>query len=181
MGNVKKSERVQDTDIRRLNHIGLSLKAIAELLGCHPATVTLRLKAMKVAPFDTRRSFMEQVFMSLTTEQQEWLSHHLYNNDISIKDYIVSLIRDAYATANSLAASPAPMPKMKTAQTTPVEPDLLAEVEAAQATIPMVEPEFVDDDGQPNPLCSCGEAPVLTGTEECAGCLDARQNFRVDV
>lgn len=112
MGNVKKTDRVQDTDIKRLNHVGLSQKAIAEQLGCHAATVTQRLKGMGIQATDTRRSFMEQVFLGLNKKQREWLSHNLYNSNIEIKKFVITLIKEAYESAPvATPAAPAPMPK----------------------------------------------------------------------
>ena len=58
------NRKATDADIIRLNSVGLSLSTIAGLFGCHPATISLRLKALNVAPADTRRSFMEDVFIS---------------------------------------------------------------------------------------------------------------------
>jgi hypothetical protein len=114
MANVKKANRVQDIDIKRLNHLGLGLKAIADLLGCHPATVTLRLQALGIDATDTRRSFMEQVFNGLNKQEQDWLSHNLFNNGIGIKDFVIMLVKEAYvASAHvAVAVAPAPMPAM---------------------------------------------------------------------
>lgn len=175
MANVKKSARVVDTDIVRLNHVGLSLKAIANLLGCHPATITLRLQALGVAPSDTRRSFMEQVFAGLTDVEQEWLSHHLFNNGIPISAYITSLIKADHRTAPELVPTPAVMPEMFQVKTTD---DLLEEIaaELESAEIPMVEPEHVNQLELPFALptmcATCGEAPEITDTGMCPGCLD---------
>ncbi len=116
MGNVKKDMRVQDVDIRRLNHMGLGLRAIADMLGCHAATITLRLKAMGIDPTDTRRSFMEEVFKSLPENQRDWLSHNLFNKGISVKTFISQLIGEAYELSDketSISATPVPMPEMQ--------------------------------------------------------------------
>lgn len=113
MANVRKADRVEDTDIKRLNHSGLGLKAIADILGCHPATITLRLDAMGVKPTDTRRSFMEQVYKELSPEQQTWLSHNLYEANIPIRDFIVRLIQEAFDSSGAAAAPvPVAMPEM---------------------------------------------------------------------
>lgn len=123
MANVKKSRRVSDADIKRLNHVGLGLKAIAQLLGCHPATVTQRLDAMGVDPTDTRRSFMEKIFVGLKPETQEWLSHNLYNTSTPVSEFIIALIEGAHALAPSVvAATPAPMPEMQSAPEPTTEP-----------------------------------------------------------
>lgn len=115
MGNRKREDRVQNVDIKRLNHMGLGLKAIADHLGCHPATITLRLKAMNIDPTDTRRSFMEQVFNGLDRDQQDWLSHNLYNAGINVKEFVLTLVREAYEARaqETIAAVPAPMPKLE--------------------------------------------------------------------
>lgn len=114
MANVRKEDRVQDADIKRLNHVGLGLKAIAEILGCHPATITLRLAAMGISPTDTRRSFMEQVWNSLDSEQQDWLSHNLYNTGVGIKEFVTALIRREYVeNPGTVEATPAPMPELE--------------------------------------------------------------------
>ena len=111
MGNVRVADLVSDPDIQRLNHIGLGLKAIAEELGCHAATITTRLKAMNLQPTDTRRSFMEQVYKSLSKDQKEWLTHNLYTKEIDVRKFITTLIKDAYASSDTTGAvehTPAP-------------------------------------------------------------------------
>lgn len=96
MSTVNRANRkATDTDIIRLNSVGLSLATIARVLGCHPSTVTIRLNSLKVEPADTRRSFMEDVFTKLTLEQQEWLADQL-SAKVSIKDFIKYLIEDAF-------------------------------------------------------------------------------------
>lgn len=157
MANVKKANRVQDVDIKRLNHLGLGLKTIAQLLGCHAATITLRLEAMGIDPTDTRRSFMESVYLSLSKDQQDWLSHNLFNNEISIKDFIVTLIKEAYAQApaTSVAPTPVAMPVMQggacpapVAMPVPATEDSQAIEEAPEAVpepVIQVEPEYVAD------------------------------------
>lgn len=177
MANVKKANRVQDTDIKRLNHVGLGLKAIADLLGCHAATVTLRLKAMGVDPTDTRRSFMEQVFLSLTPDEQEWLSHNLYNSGTSIKEFTTRLIKEAYAQAPVVAApTPPPMPEM-TVGSPQIDAAIeklkqdgsLAEVPADDADL-KVDPEYVSDSLQTAICGSCYENPVEEEGQLCVGC-----------
>jgi hypothetical protein len=140
MANVKKANRVQDVDIKRLNHVGLGLKAIADLLGCHPATITLRLKDMGIEPTDTRRSFMESVFTSLTPAEQDWLSHNLFNASIGIKEFVAKLIREAYSNEPAVAApTPVAMPVMQSV-TEPVK----AEEEPVKFEEFKVTPEIVD-------------------------------------
>jgi hypothetical protein len=114
MANVKKSDRVQNVDIKRLNGVGLGLKSIADRLGCHPATITLRMQEMGLVPTDTRRSFMEQVFDGLTTDQQEWLSHNLYNAEIWVGEFVTNLIRQAYAeNPGTVSAAPVAVPELE--------------------------------------------------------------------
>lgn len=145
MANVKKANRVQDTDIKRLNHVGLGLKAIADILGCHPATITLRLKDMGIEPTDTRRSFMESVFTSLTSAEQDWLSHNLFNAGIGIKEFVAKLIREAYSNAPAVATPvPVAMPTMQSTATQPVQPEPL-KVEETPAAEVKVAPEKVED------------------------------------
>lgn len=123
MANVKKEDRVQDVDIKRLNHVGIGLKAIAELLGCHPATVTIRLKEMGIEPTDTRRSFMEKVFSALPREVQDWLSTNLYNNDIPVHTFVTELVLEAYrASPVAQPAAPAPLPPMDPVPGIPMPP-----------------------------------------------------------
>lgn len=96
MSTVNRANRkASDADIIRLNSVGLSLATIARVLDCHPSTVTIRLTSLKVQPADTRRSFMEDVFTSLTPEQQEWLADQL-GPECSIKDFVKKLIVKAY-------------------------------------------------------------------------------------
>jgi hypothetical protein len=79
MSELKRVNRkIIDGDVIRLNSVGLSLATIARVLGCHPTSVTLRLRRLGVEPSDTRRTFMEDVFMNLTLPQQEWLADQLH-------------------------------------------------------------------------------------------------------
>ena len=95
MSTVYRANRkATDDDIIRLNSVGLSLATIARALDCHPTTVTLRLRSLKIPPADTRRSFMEDIFLSLDLNQQEWLSREVTGT--SIKDYVKSLILHKY-------------------------------------------------------------------------------------
>ena len=92
MSNVfRPNRKATDEDIIRLNSVGLSLSTIAKLLDCHPTTVTLRLKSLNISPADTRRTFMEDVFIGLTTAQQDWLADQL-GSHLPIKDYVRHLL-----------------------------------------------------------------------------------------
>lgn len=93
---LRTNRKATDADIIRLNSVGLSLATIAKVLGCHPSTITIRLTSLKVPPADTRRAFMEDVFTSLTPEEQEWLADQLSAN-VSIKDFVKRLIKEASA------------------------------------------------------------------------------------
>ena len=93
------NRKATDADIIRLNSVGLSLSTIAGLFGCHPATISLRLKSLNVAPADTRRSFMEDVFITLSEDQQEWLADQL-GPHISIKDFVRNALVKEYVAAN---------------------------------------------------------------------------------
>lgn len=159
MANVKKALRVKDSDIIRLNHVGLPLKAIGEILGCHYATVTNRMKAMKLAPVDTRHSFMEDIFKSLSTDQQEWLSNYLYNNQISIKSFLSFLIQQAYAGAIELPVGE-PLPQEEVLDDVPEE--IVAEAE----DLPIVEPEYAHDGDEPDAQEDFPEAMAQADLEE---------------
>lgn len=99
MSDVYRANRkASDADIIRLNSVGLSLATIARALDCHPTTITMRLKSLKIPPADTRRSFMEDIFLTLTIDQQEWLADQVANT--SIKEYIKKVIVEKYAEAN---------------------------------------------------------------------------------
>lgn len=93
------NRKCTDDDIIRLNSVGLSLSTIAKKLDCHPTTITLRLKALKVEPADTRRTFMEDVFNSMAKPQQDWLIGQL-GPHISVKDYVQNLLVKDYLIKN---------------------------------------------------------------------------------
>lgn len=145
MSNVPQSERVQDADIRRLNHVGLSQKAIAEELGCHPATVAVKLKTLGIKSVDTRHSFMEAVYKGLNRSQQEWLSRHLYNNDMDLRKFVSDLVVQAYKDSDHLTqAVPVPVPKLEVAAPKEKAPSKLfgkKKEEAAQPVPPPTEPK----------------------------------------
>lgn len=97
MSTVHRANRkASDADILRLNSVGLSLATIASALGCHPTTITLRLKSLGVPPADTRRTFMEDVFLSLNLDEQEWLANQL-TPGFSVKDFVKQLIQKEHA------------------------------------------------------------------------------------
>lgn len=92
MSNAYRPNRkITDADLIRLNSVGLSLSTIAGILSCHPTTVTLRLKGLGVPPADTRRTFMEDIFLSLPLEQQDWVADQL-GPHLSIKDFVTNLL-----------------------------------------------------------------------------------------
>jgi hypothetical protein len=91
------NRKASDEDIIRLNSVGLSLSTIAKMLECHPTTITLRLKALGISPADTRRTFMEDVFLSLAPKQQDWLVKQL-GPHISIKDFVRNLLVKEFLT-----------------------------------------------------------------------------------
>ena len=91
--------KLRDADIIRMNSVGLSQSTIATALGCHPTTVTQRLKFNNVTPADTRRGFMEDIIMNLGADCSEWLADQV-NQNLTIKDYMVSLIKEKYDASN---------------------------------------------------------------------------------
>ena len=85
------AKKVKDSEVIALNSVGISLAGIAKRLNCHHTTVTSRLDALGVSPADTRRSFMEDIYDSLSPKQQEWLINQLSPSH-SVKDFVKSLI-----------------------------------------------------------------------------------------
>ena len=105
MSTVYRANRkTTDADIIRLNSVGLSLTTIARALDCHPTTITLRLRSLKIPPADTRRSFMEDIFLSLTLEQQEWLADQV--KATAVKDYVKQLIIEKHAQSKNQGSNP---------------------------------------------------------------------------
>lgn len=86
----------RDEQIIKLNNTGLGMSTIAELLNCHPTTITHRLKKLNVEPIDTRRGFMEDIISKLTYEEQEWLLEILTEKEMNIKEFITKLIKQKY-------------------------------------------------------------------------------------
>ncbi len=93
---LRPNRKASNEDILRYNGIGMSLSAIAEKLGCHPTSVTLRLRHLKVSPADTRRAFMEDIFGAMDPNLVEEVADLLMNNENgqpkSIKAYVRELI-----------------------------------------------------------------------------------------
>jgi hypothetical protein len=89
----RRNRKGSDRDITRLNSLGFSLSAIGTRLNCHPTSVTLRLKSLKITPADTRRAFMEEILDDLPHAYQETIADILEaNNGMSIKLYVRDLI-----------------------------------------------------------------------------------------
>ena len=91
--------KLRDTDIIRMNSVGLCQSTIASAVGCHPTTVTQRLKFNNVEPADTRRGFMEAIIIDLGCDCSEWLADQVSLN-LTIKDFMVSLIKEKYDECN---------------------------------------------------------------------------------
>lgn len=92
--------KADDNRIIELNNVGLSLTGIAQRLDVHHTTISGRLKALGVAPADTRRSFMEDIFEALAPAQQEWLIDQL-GPGYPVKDFIKGLLIQAYLARKS--------------------------------------------------------------------------------
>lgn len=84
-----------------MNSVGISLATIASIIGCHPATISLRLKQLNIPPADTRRAFMEDIIVTLSDDQQEWLVNQL-GPHISVKDFVRNLIVEEYVRTNGI-------------------------------------------------------------------------------
>ena len=82
-----------------MNSVGISLATIASIIGCHPATISLRLKQLNIPPADTRRAFMEDIIVMLSDDQQEWLVNQL-GPHISVKDFVRNLIVEEHVRSN---------------------------------------------------------------------------------
>lgn len=95
---LRHNRKIIDGDVVRLNSVGLSLATIGRVLGCHQTTVTIRLKSLGIVPADTRRSFMEDVFMNLSLEQQEWLADQMAKGQ-SVATFVKDLIVKAHIEA----------------------------------------------------------------------------------
>jgi hypothetical protein len=137
MGNVRKEDRADGTDILKLNLVGLGLQAIGEIVGCDQATVSVKLKEMGVPPNDTRRNFMAAVYNCLTEEEREWLADTLYTSKTSVKDFVIRLLKEQYRLA----------PAVPTAEPTPLPPPI-SQVELAPGltfTSSAVSPEVPDE------------------------------------
>lgn len=95
-----------DAVIIRLNSVGLSLQSIADRLHCHPTSITLRLKSLKIPTADTRRSFMEDIYASAPEGFLDEVADHLQSAGFSsIKDYVKDLMFKDMASRR-----PAPAP-----------------------------------------------------------------------
>ena len=92
------NRKASDEDLIRLNSVGLSLNTVGKLLSCHPTTVTLRLRELGVEPADTRRAFMEDIYMSMSPNQQTWLSEQL-GPHFSIKDLIKNMLAQSFVAS----------------------------------------------------------------------------------
>ena len=91
---LRTNRKAHDADIIKLNSVGLSLATIGKILGCHPTTVTQRLKSLNIEPADTRRTFMEDIFRELDEGVQEFVAEQVATQHI--KDYVKQLIIDDY-------------------------------------------------------------------------------------
>lgn len=79
-------------EIVRLNRVGISMQSIAARYGCHQTSIVEALKDIGQTPIDTRRSFMEDIYVSLTEPEKEHLQRMLDLHGGNIKSYIKTLI-----------------------------------------------------------------------------------------
>ena len=89
------NRKAVDSDILRMNYVGLSLGTIAKTLGIHPTSVTIRLRNLGVYPADTRRTFMEDVLKPMPEDAAEWLADQLGPN-YQIREFVRDLLMEAY-------------------------------------------------------------------------------------
>ena len=92
---ISANRKINETDLIKLNNLGLSLRTIGSMLDCHPTTVKIRLDALGIPAADTRRAFMEDIYFGLTPSAQEWLVKQLEGTS-SVKDLVAHLIMGAY-------------------------------------------------------------------------------------
>ncbi len=92
---MTRRKQTNDIEIIGLNSVGLSLAGIGQRLGVHHTTVTSRLKILGIAPADTRRAFMEDIYDKLTDAQRDWLIEQL-SGGRPIKDFVKNLIINEY-------------------------------------------------------------------------------------
>ena len=97
---IRSSRKASDEDIIRLNSLGVSLQTIGLSLGVHPTTIKLRLDNLGIPPADTRRSFMEDIVLSLSGPQVQWLASQL-GPAYSVKDFIKNLMLEKYINSTN--------------------------------------------------------------------------------
>ncbi len=115
----RSTRKASDEDIIMLNSLGLSLQTIGKELKCHPTTISARLHSLGIAPADTRRSFMEDVILSLEPEQQRWLANQLGPRS-SIKTVLRNLLVDSFELDN-LRVTPGKFNDQRTSQSQPYQ------------------------------------------------------------
>ena len=93
------SPKSDDHVIIGLNSVGLSLGRIGRELDVHHTTITHRLKNLGIAPADTRRAFMEEIYDSLGAAQKQWLVDQLSSGH-TIKSFVRSLIVKEFINRN---------------------------------------------------------------------------------
>lgn len=95
-----------NAQIFRLNNVGLALSTIAELLSCHPSTVTNRLRAMNVPINDSRRAFMEELLQLLDVDTQNWLVDELVDREMNSKEFLALLIKKEHLNVKEQRSEP---------------------------------------------------------------------------
>lgn len=84
-------KKVPDSVVIRLNSLGKSLESIGDITGCHPTTISLRLRGLGIPPTNTRRAFMDEVLKPLPPSTLEWLADKMTDR-YTIKDLLRDLI-----------------------------------------------------------------------------------------
>lgn len=148
MARKKRATNISDLDVKRYNHVGIGLGEIGKKLNCNPVTVANRLRDLGIKVVDTRRSFMAQVFETLSQEEQDWLTNNLYSAEVSIHDFVSTLIKQAFETApEDTKVAPAPVPELDGGSPEVVSVVEEEEVEDESEEVELDESEEDDDDG----------------------------------
>ncbi len=84
----------------KMNSLGYSLSSIAAELDVHITTISSRLEKLGIKPADTRRTFMEDVYLGLPKDQLEWLADQIGPHQ-SIKDYVKNVITTEFLKTRS--------------------------------------------------------------------------------
>ena len=89
------NRKASDEQIIRLNNLGLSLVSMGNQLGCHPSTITQRMRQLGISLTDGRKNIIDYIYENLTEDTKQRLETYLLKHEVYLRDFLIILLEEA--------------------------------------------------------------------------------------